>query len=61
MSLKFNLFQAYNVCLETYDLVQLEDVMSYLEKEFKNFRANERKAHGEEIYYKYFEGNLLYQ
>ena len=54
-------FQAYNVALDAYDLVQLADVMDYLKKEFVKFQANERKCTGEDIYYKYFEGLDLYR
>ncbi|XP_005102833.1 uncharacterized protein LOC101853474 [Aplysia californica] len=46
---------AYNVALETYDLVQLIDVMANLKKSFTHFQANERRCTGEDIYFKYFE------
>ena len=51
--------QAYNVALEIYDLVQLEDVLVYLKKKFIEFKTNEKKCTGEIIYFKHFEGKLV--
>ena len=48
------------MALETYDLVQLEDVLEYLKKKFKEFKANEEKCRGEAIYFKHFEGNCSF-
>ncbi|CAL1526588.1 unnamed protein product [Lymnaea stagnalis] len=47
---------AYNVALETHDLVQLRDVLFYLEKYFVKYRENEKRTSGESTCYTLFEG-----
>ncbi|KAK7009450.1 ATP-dependent RNA helicase DDX58 [Biomphalaria glabrata] len=47
---------AYNVALETHDLVQLGDVLHYLEGCFIKYRLNEKRTTGEETFYNLFVG-----
>ncbi|KAH9492767.1 Antiviral innate immune response receptor RIG-I [Bulinus truncatus] len=46
----------YNVALETHDLVQLRDVIDYLERSFDKYRQNEKRTTGEETFYNLFCG-----
>ncbi|KAH9492755.1 hypothetical protein Btru_026246 [Bulinus truncatus] len=48
----------YSVALETHDLVELTDVMGYLEKCFEKFSNKEGRTDKEDIFYVFFESLL---
>lgn len=55
--------QHYNFALETHDLVELRDVMAYLENCYKDFQRFPQNPTEEKIFYGYFQSNyneLLY-
>uniref|UniRef100_A0A0B7BGA0 RNA helicase n=1 Tax=Arion vulgaris TaxID=1028688 RepID=A0A0B7BGA0_9EUPU len=49
-----NYLKEYRFALETYDLVELEDVMEYLEKSFQDLKRHEQRMTEENIFYDYF-------
>ncbi|KAH9492746.1 Antiviral innate immune response receptor RIG-I [Bulinus truncatus] len=48
----------YSVALETHDLVELTDVMGYLEKCFEKLSNKEGRTDKEDIFYGFFENDL---
>uniref|UniRef100_A0A0B7AGU6 RNA helicase n=1 Tax=Arion vulgaris TaxID=1028688 RepID=A0A0B7AGU6_9EUPU len=46
--------QGYRSALETYDLVELRDIMDYLDKSFRDLQANEIRTEEENAFYQRF-------